>query len=853
MAFHLEKQIEQNVAAGMSAEDARFAALRSLGGIEQLKEDCRDAWSVRLIETFAQDIRFGVRTLAKSPQFTAVAMLTLALGIGANVAVFSVVNTLLLRPLPFPHPEQLVRIVSKDPAGGESNMTYSADAMEEYQQRNRSFQEVSGYFAFSGPDNLKLTGRDQPQPVTGLMVAGNFFHVLGIEPVLGRTFRPEECIRKSRPVAVLGHAFWKRQFSGNPSLVGHTIDLDGSPVTVVGVLPEMFDFGSVFSPGAKIDLYTPAILDDIRDAGNTLALVGRLKPGATLAQAQAEADLLFPHLVPNLKHPGWGGDYTARLMGLKDYVSGKLRRSLVVLWSAVGLILLIVCVNLANFLLARAAGRSKEFALRSALGAGRGRLVRQLLAESLTLSFAGAVLGLGLAFSITHYLAHEGSIALPLMSSVRIDGAALAWTLLVAVVAALLFGVTPGLRLSSGNLQEALKDSSFGTSAGRKHERMRAAFVVSEVALACVLLVGAGLLLRSFIRILDVDLGFQPSRAATISVDYDGGNDPAKRGAIWHEVIRQVEAIPGVETAGISDNIPMSLNRSWGLSAKGKEYRKGELEGTFVYIVSPGYLRAIGMHVVKGRDIGWDDGPKSQNVVIVNETVARRLWPGEDPIGHTAMVTGTPAQVIGVVADVHETSVEGNVGWQMYLPATQWWPMGAQLVVRTKLPPATLAPSVMSTLRQINPGQRATEFLPLQRVVDHAVSPRRFFLSLVTCFAALGLLLASLGIYGVISYSVAQRMQEIGIRMALGATASQVKLGVITKTLRMALVGIALGAVASLVAGKWIAALLYGTEPTDPATFGGIILLLSAVAFLAGYLPARRAAKVDPMVALRHE
>ena len=382
---------------------------------------------------------------------------------------------------------------------------------------------------------------------------------------------------------------------------------------------------------------------------------------------------------------------------------------------------------------------------------------------------------------------------------------------------------------------------------------MRSALVVSEVALACVLLVGAGLLLRSFLRILDVDLGFQPSRAAAISVEYDDGNDAAKRGASWQEILRRVEEIPGVETAGISDNIPMSTNRAWGIWVKGKEYRKGELPGTFVYIVSPGYLRAMGMHLVGGRDISWEDNPKSQKVVLINETVARRLWPGEDPIGRIAQVSGSDVQVIGVVADVHESSVEGNAGWQMYLPVTQWEPVGAQLVVRTKLPPDTLASSVMRTLRQINPGQPATEFRPIQQLVDHVVSPRRFFVLLVGIFAALGLFLASLGIYGVISYSVAQRTQEIGIRMALGATAPQVQFGVIAKTLRLALVGIALGTIASLAAARWIASLLFGTAPTDPATFVGIIMLLSAVAFTAGYVPACRASKVDPMVALRHE
>jgi predicted permease len=817
-------------------------------------------WGWSWLEESLQDVRYAFRTLVKNAGFTTVAVLTLALGIGVNVAVFSVVDTILLRALPFPNPQQLVRILSKHSAAGESGMTYSSDATEEYQQRNRSLQEVTGYFAFTGPDNLKLIGKDQPRPVTGLMVAGNFFHTLGVEPSLGRLFRPEECVHNSRPVALLSHAFWERQFAGDPAIVGQAVDivgqavgLDGSPVTVIGVLPETFDFGSVFSPGARIDLYTPAILDDMRDWGNIMALVGRLKPGATLPQAQAEADLLFPHLDFNAKHPEWGGDYTGRVMGLKDYLSGKLRRSLVVLWCSVGLILLIVCVNLANLLLARTAARSREFAMRRALGAGRGRLVRQLLAESLILSLAGAVLGLGIAFAVTRYLAHQGSIALPLVGSVRIDGTALGWTLLIAVLTAVLFGLVPGLKISSGNLQEALKDSGHGTSVGRKHEGMRAALVVSEVALACVLLVGAGLLLRSFLRILDVDLGFQPSGAAAISVDYDDGNDAAKRGAIWQDIIRRVDAIPGVEAAGISDYIPMSTNRAWGISAKGKEYRQGDLPGTFVYIVSPGYLGAIGIHLVRGRDIRWEDSPKSQKVVIINETVARRLWPGEDPIGRIARVNGGDAEVIGVVADVHESTVEGKAGWQMYLPATQWGPAGAQLVVRTKLPPETLASSVMRTLRQINPGQPATEFRPLRQVVDHVVSPRRFFVLLVGIFATLGLILAALGIYGVISYSVTQRTQEIGIRMALGATASQVQLGVIAKTLRLALIGVAVGTVVSLAAAKGITSLLYGTRPTDPATFAGIILLLSGVAFVAGYIPARRATKVDPLVALRYQ
>ena len=853
IASNLEFAVEENIKGGMAADEARRRALVKFGGVAQAKEQHREARGLPWLEVLLQDLRFTFRTLGRDRGFTVIAVIILGLGIGANITVFSVVNTILLRPLPFHNPQELVRILSKDDRGGESSMTYSTDATEAFQRRNQSFQEVSGYFAFSTPDNVKLMGSGQPQPVTGLSVAGNFFHTLGVEPMLGRLFAPEECVPHGRPVVLLNHSFWKRQFGGNPNIVGQAINLDGTPSTVIGVLPDTFDFGSVFSPGAKVDLYQPVIFEDIRDEGNTMALIGRLKPGVGRAEAQAEADLIFPTLLSNLKHPEYGGDYTARLLSLKDFVSGKLRRSLIVLWCAVGLILLIVCVNLSNLLLARGAARSKEFAMRTALGAGRGRLLRQLLTESLMLSGLGALLGLIFAFVITTYLAHQGSIALPLLSSVRIDLAALAWTVLIAVAAAVIFGLAPGLRLSSGNLQEALKDSGHGTSLGRRHEAMRSVLIIVEIAMACVLLVGAGLLLRSFLRILDVDLGFQPSRAASISVDYDDGRDPAKRSVIWQEVVRRVEEIPGVETAGITDGLPMSRNRSWGIQAKGVEYRRGELEGTFVYVVSPGYLNAIGMHLVKGRDIRWDDN-KKEAVVIINETVARRLWPGQDPIDRIALVGGSDARVIGVVADVHESSVEGEPGWQMYISATapQYGPEGAQLVVRTKLPPAMLAADVMNTLRQINPGQPATEFRPVQRLVDHVVSPRRFFVLLVGIFAGLGLVLASLGIYGVISYSVTQQTKEIGIRMALGASQGRVQIAVIARTLWLALIGIACGTLASFGIGSLIASLLYGTPATDRATFACMILLLGAVALLAGYIPARRASRINPMIALRN-
>jgi predicted permease len=855
IAEHIALATEENLRRGMSPTEARRQALVRFGGIDIAKDQQREARGIMKLDILLQDLKYTFRTLRRDRGFTIVAVLILALGIGANIAVFSVVNTLLLRPLPFPNSQQLVRIRPRNPKGGESSMTYSTDAMQSFQQRTSAFQQITGYFAFSGPDNARLISTGQPQPITGLMVAGNFFPTLGVAPMLGRNFNTDETLKNSRHVVLLSYPFWKRRYAANPSIVGQAINLDGAQFTVIGVLPDSFDFGSVFSPGAKEDVFFPAILPEMEDWGNAMALVGRIKPGVTLAQARAEADILVPRLLFNNKHADWGGGYTANLYDLKDYVSGKLRPSLVVLWCAVGTILLIVCVNLSNLLLARAAARTKEFAMRTALGAGRGRIVRQLLTESLVLSLAGAVLGLGLAWALVAWLAHQGSIALPLLSSLRIDGAALGWTLLIAIAASILFGLAPGIRLATGNLQAALKDSGHGTSDGKSHQRLRSVLVVSEIALACVLLVGAGLLLRSFLRVLDVDLGFEPTHAAAIGVDYDDSGGVAKRGVILQQIIQRAEQIPGVETAGISDNLPMSTNRSFNIMPKGHAFKKDEFPPIFAYVVTPGYLSAIGMHLVEGRDLSWDDTNKDLGAVIVNQTVARTLWPGEDPIGKIADISfGSFAQVVGVVADVHETSAETQPGWQMYLSQTgaQFGPVGANLVIRTKLPPASLASAVTAVLREINHKQPANEFKPIQMLVDHTSSPRRFFVMLVAAFAGLGLLLAALGIYGVISYSVTQRTQEIGIRMALGATASQVQRSVIAKTLRLAMIGIGVGAVASLLVSRAIAALLFNTAPNDPITFAAMVVLISAVALLAGYIPARRASRVNPMVALRN-
>jgi len=857
MESHLDFAVEENLRRGLSPQEARRQAMIRFGGVMQAREQQREARGLPGLDIFMQDLTYACRILLRDKSFTLIAVLILALGIGANIAVFSVVNAILVRPLPFRDPQQLVWMGPAASKCGFSCETYTSDAYDEFRAMNHAFQDVAGYFAFSTSDNVKLTGSGQPKPATAIMVTANFFQTLGVEPVSGRLFLSEEGRKGARPVVLLANPFWRRQYAADPAIVGKVIDIDSTPTTVVGVLPDKFDFGSVFSPGTKVDMFSPANLDDMRDWGNILALVGRIKPGVTVAQAQADSDSVLPHLYFNVKYPDSLGSYKKpmQLMNLKEYVSGKLRPPLIVLWCAVGTILLIVCVNLANLTLARAATRTKEFALRLALGAGRVRLIRQLLTESLVLSLTGAALGLGLALAITNLLAHQGSIALPMLTSIRVDGAALAWTVAIAVVTAALFGIVPGLKVSRGDVQEALKDSGPGMSEGRKHERMRALLVISEVAMACVLLVGAGLLLRSFLRVLDIDLGFQPSHAAAVKVDYDDGhnaNSGERRGTIFREMLRQMEAIPGVESAGIVDYLPLERNRSWGSpSIKGKHYEPGELPGAFVYMITPGYLRAMGMRL-RGRDFTWDDGPKGEQVIILNQSAAHYLFPAGNAVGSMVEMSGKDRRIIGVIQDVHEANVEGKPGWQVYFSTMQEGPTGAELVVRTKLPPETLAASVMSKLRELNPNQSAAEFRTIQKIVDHAVSPRRFFVMLVVSFAVFGVVLAALGIYGVISYSVTQRTQEIGIRMALGATVARVQLGVIGNTVKLALIGIVAGTAASLVVARGIAALLFGTTPTDPVTFAGMILLLGTVALLAGYIPARRASRINPMVALRN-
>ena len=856
MASHLQFAIEENIQNGMSPQEAERQARISFGGPQQSKETHRESRGLPFLDTLLRDVRYTLRTLWRDRAFAAIAILILALGIGANIAVFSIINTLLLRPLPFANSNQLAWLDSNRGLGGLSSLTYKIDVYDEYAKQNRSFEQVTAYMPFFGSGGYSLTGKGEPRALTGVMVDSNFFQTLGVKPLYGRAFLPGETAKGAAHVVILDNAFWRQHFNSDRSILNTVITINRQPYTVVGILPPTFDFGAAFAPGQRIEMFEPYPWADIRQWGNTIFIIGRLKPGVTVQSAQSEVDLLMPQM--RAGHKDWYSDYATRVSSLSNHVRGKLRSSLIVLWSAVGLILLIVCVNLANLLFARSAARSKEFATRNALGAGRSRIVGQLLTESVVLSAAGALLGLVFAYGIVSFVARQASLALPLLSSMKIDGATLLWAALITAVAAVLFGLAPGFLIASANLRAGLASSSRGSTEGKHFHGLRSLLVIGEVALACVLLVGAGLLLRSFLRVLDVDLGFQPSHAAALTIGYDDNGDPKHRIPILQEILRRVQQIPGVEAAGISDMLPLGRNRSWGFSAVGRVPSKDDSPDSYdayIRIVTPGYLSAMGMHLRDGRDFDWAlDRPDTQNAVIINEVAAKVQWPGQNPIGKLVNCCNKdPGIIVGVISDVRQNSLEDAATPEMFQSYSQAGPEGSELIVRSKLRPEVLGAALIKTMRDFSPDQPIGKFRPLQEIVETSTSPRRFFVLLVGSFATLGLILAALGIYGVISYMVTRQRQEIGIRMALGASRSNVLFGVVSRTMRLAFVGIAIGAVVSFVAGKWISSLLFQTEPGDPMTFVATLIVFASVALLAGYLPAQRASRVDPLVALRYE
>jgi predicted permease len=803
------------------------------------------------LENIRRDVRYAVRTLWRDAGFAAFAILIVGLGVGASCTIFSVVNTLLIRPLPFRDPGRLVWIANhQDETNDMSGKTSQTDYLLDLRAKNQSYEDLAAYFAFYGLGDAKLIGDGQPERLTSVPVTQNFFPLLGVEPQMGRQFTAEECKQNGPRATLLSDGLWRRKFAADPNIVGRALSFDGGPVTVVGVLPAKFDFSTVFTPGSRVDMFEPLPLSpEINREGNTVAIIGRLKPGVSVRSAGAETAVLGKLLMQAHKERN---DFEPKVSGLAEHVSGRLRPTLVVLACAVGVVMLIVCANLSNLLLARGAARKKEIAIRTAMGAGRGRLIGQMLAESLVLSCCGAALGLLLAFVGTRALAHLTSVSIPLLSDVRMDARVLGFALVAALATGLLFGLVPALQVQDLKLHDTLKDSNRGSSQGRGHAWIRGALVVSEIGLACVLLVGAGLLIRSFLRVLDVDMGFRPERASALRIDPNASyKTQEQKNSYYTEALHRVMDVPGIEGAGLSDALPLGHNRSWGVAAKGVQYRPGNFPEGFPRIISDGYFHAMGIPLRAGRDFTERDTKGSLNVIILNETCARTLWPGEDPIGKI-VAEDVDRTVVGVVGDVRHMALEEGSGNEFYIPMRQTQDYGTvDLVVRTSLPTAELRSRLREALRPIEPDLPTANMRTLQTMVDRAVSPRRFVVWLLGGFAGFALVLASLGIYAVISYSVSQRTQEIGIRMALGASAETLERSILLQTLGLAGIGMIVGVVASSVLARALSGLLFGVTSSDPLTFGGMLVILTGVAALAGYLPARRASRIDPMSALR--
>ncbi len=850
IASHLAMAAADYERAGHSPDVARRLAAARFGGRDAAIEKHRDARGFPVFQQLHQDARYALRGFRREPGFTAAAVLVLAIGIGANTAVFSVVNPLLLRPLPFSEPERLVWVQGDEGTSSLSSRTYRVGVFEEFQQRLRSFSASTAYFAFFNYFHYTLTGPDEPERVVGVHVGPQFFETLGVRPAVGRTFARGELQAGGGRVALLSHSLWQRRFGGDSRVVGRTMVLNREPVTIVGVLPATFDFSSVFTPGVRVDFFLPARLDEMRDWGNTLSVIARLRPGVSVEQARAEIGAVLPHIKKD--HPDWG-PIQARLLPLQQHVTGGMRRPLLVLWGAVALVLAIVCVNLANLLLARGAARGREFAVRIALGAGRGRLVRQVLTEGVLLAAAGAALGVPFAMALTRWLTSGDLQSVPLLHYVQVDGTALVVTAGVSLAAGVLFAIAPAWRASQLAPIGTLQEHSRGSIDSARHARTRRALVVAEIGMAAVLLITAGLLGRSFVQLLQVDLGFQPAGAIASRLDVTWATSPEQRIALYQEVSRRAAALPNVETVGLTDALPLDRDRTWNVGVPGQRYDRTPMPLAFVYVVGPNYGRAMGIQFREGRDFRESDTSSGPRVVLVSDTLASRLYPGMHAVGRRVVIGGEEADIVGIVADVRQSRVDEAGVPQVYLPFTQSGGGGLELIVRTSVPPPVLAPMLRKAFAEVDPRLTATDIRPIRTLVERALSPQRFLLSLLLGFSAVALLLAALGIYGVVSYAVSQRVPEFGVRMALGATASHIRRLVVVDSLRVAALGLFLGLIGSLAVTRVISTLLFATSPNDPLTFAAMLALLAAVAVVAAYLPAYRASHTEPVRALRVE
>jgi putative ABC transport system permease protein len=800
-----------------------------------------------------QDVRYGLRMLWKNPGFTFVAAFTLALGIGANTAIFSVVNAVVLRPLPFPDAERLVWFDGVNPARGITESSLSLPDYLDWQSQADTFQSMTAFVQ----GGAILSGEDaEPERVPRGVVTASFFPTVGVNPALGRALLPEDELPGSEPVAVLSHELWQRRFGANPNVAGGKFSLSGRTVTVVGVMPAGFDYP------ARAQLWSPlkTDADDRRRDNRYLQVLARLKPEATRAEAQTQIDALSARFAQ--QYPETNGGQSAKLTGLQEWTTRGVRTSLLLLFGAVGFVLLIACANVANLLLARGAARRKEIALRTALGAGRPRIIRQLLTESLLLAFVGGAAGLILSLFLTDLLIALSPADVPRLNEIKLDARVLAFTAGVVSLVGLLFGLAPAWQASKTDLNEVLKDGGRSSTEGRGRNRLRAMLVVAEMALSLLLLVGAGLLVKSFVLLREVNSGFDPVNVLTMRVSLPGARyaEPQQRAAFFSELTERVRALPGVEAAGATLSLPLGgSNFSVGRSfvREGRPLVSAESLDTDYFVATPDYFKTMRIPVKAGRAFAEQDRAESPPVVVVNESLARQVFPGEDPVGKRLTVWRDEKfarEIVGVVGDVKSSRLDAQTNSQIYVPYAQDAGWGAlTLAVRTTVEPETLTAGVRGAVLSIDKHQPVHDIKTMDDVLTASVANNRLVVLLFGLFALFALLLATVGIYGVMSYSVAQRTHEIGIRMALGAQQADVLRLIFKQGLALTLAGVGLGLVGSFALSRLLSSLLFGVSPTDPVTFGGLSLLLAGVALLACYVPTRRAMKVDPMVALRSE
>jgi predicted permease len=860
LQYHLERQIEENLATGMTAEDARYAALRAMDGIAQQKERCRDMRRVNFIEDFLQDLRYGLRVLAKSPIFTAVAVLTLALGIGANTAVFSVVNGVLLRPLQYNNPDQIITIW--EPSRGGHTLGLTDAEFFDIRDRNQVFEELAAYA--TGATNF--TGAGEPERVNATWVSSGFFPVLGVHPALGRVFTTEDDKPDPAPVVVLSYGLWQRRFAADQSVIGHQVSLNGISRTVIGVMPLGFQFES-----SEVEMWLPLGLDpaNVSPGERSYNTIGRLRRSVTLEQARAEMNTVVALLAEEYKTrfpKGANTTSSLNLIPLQELIVGDVRPALLLLLVSIGFVLLIACANVANLHLARAAARQKEIALRLALGAGRLRIIRQLLTESLILSVLGGAAGLLLAYWGVGTLLALASASLPRTNEVRIDSTVLLFTLAVSLLAGIVFGLVPGLRFSHPDPHASLKEGGRST-AGSSSRRTRHLLVISELALAVVLLAGAGLTIKSFIRLLNVDPGFDPRNVLTARINLPQLKYPQHQQvvAFYKQLLEQVETAPGVEDAGTVTVLPLSgLNSNASFEIEGRPRASDEVVQNADYrMVSLDYFRAMGIPLLEGRYFAASDQEGAPGVVIINETMKQAFWPGEEPLGKRINmgVAGSPwLTIIGIIKDVKHKALNVTAKPEIYFLHSQNAYAKAlgiyrslTLAVRGTAEPQQLTGVVKSAVQAIDKDIPVAKVETMERVLSTSVAQPRFTMLLLAIFAIVALSLAAVGIYGVIAYSVGQRKHEIGIRQALGAQRRDIMRLIVGQGMGIAVIGIGVGLGLAFALTRVMSGLLFEVSTTDTQTFVVIALLPMAIALAASLLPARRALKVDPMEALRYE